>query len=165
GGGGGGGRSGASQRSSTGGGQRQQQQQQQQRSRDVSTPQQLREWYSQRQRGGGFGPCTYVLHTGDRTGEQCGGTHSAQRCFRRLTDVWRQQFPEAVEIPRWGDLSRAGVAIFDLDFDAILAAMYAMTISDMGDCYRCFPPDPGIGTAALGACASVLSGVGETALS
>ncbi|CAI7893218.1 unnamed protein product, partial [Closterium sp. NIES-54] len=105
--------------------------------------------------------------------KQCGGTHSAQRCFRRLTDAWRQQFPEAVEIPRWGELSRAGVAIFDLDFDAILAAMYAMTISDEGDCYRCFPPDPGIGTAALGAgeasalgaSASVLSGVGETALS
>ncbi|CAI7860101.1 unnamed protein product, partial [Closterium sp. NIES-53] len=55
--------------------------------------------------------------------------------------------------------------IFDLDFDAILAAMYAVTISDEGDCYRCFPPDPGIGTSALGASASVLSGVGETALS
>ncbi|CAI7883102.1 unnamed protein product [Closterium sp. NIES-53] len=143
------------------------------RSRDVSTPQQLREWYTQRQRGGGFGPCTYVLRTGDRAGEQCGGTHGAQRCFRRLTDAWHQQFPEAAEIPRWGELSRAGVAIFDLDFDAILAAMYAMTISDEGDCYRCFPPDPGIGTAALGAgeasslgaSASVLSGVGETALS
>ncbi|CAI7895899.1 unnamed protein product [Closterium sp. NIES-53] len=134
---------------------------------------QLREWYTQRQRGGAFGPCTYVLRTGDRAGEQCGGYHSAQRCFRRLTDAWRQQFPEAAEIPRWGELSRAGVAIFDLDFDAILAAMYAMTISDEGDCYRCFPPDPGIGTAALGAgeasalgaSASVLSGVGETALS
>ncbi|CAI5971759.1 unnamed protein product [Closterium sp. NIES-64] len=102
-------------------------------------------------RGGGFGPCTYVLRTGDRAGEQCGGTHTAQRCFGRLTDAWRQQFPEAAEIPRWGELSRAGVAIFDLDFDAILAAMYAVTISDEGDCYRCFPPDPGIGTTALGA--------------
>ncbi|CAI7881084.1 unnamed protein product, partial [Closterium sp. NIES-53] len=133
----------------------------------------LREWYTQRPRGGAFGPCTYVLRTGDRAGEQCGGTHSAQRCFRRLTDAWRQQFPEAVEIPRWGELSRAGVAIFDLDFDAILAAMYAMTISEEGDCYRCFPPDPGIGTSALGtgeasalgASASVLSGAGETVLS
>ncbi|CAI7843726.1 unnamed protein product [Closterium sp. NIES-54] len=150
-----------------------QQQQQQQRSRDVPTPQQLREWYTQRQRGGGFGPCTYVLRTGDRAGVQCGGAHTAQRCFRRLTDAWRQQFPEAAEILRWGELSRAGVAIFDLDFDAILAAMYAVTISDEGDCYRCFPPDPGIGTSALGAgeasalgaSASVLSGVGETALS
>ncbi|CAI7751502.1 unnamed protein product, partial [Closterium sp. NIES-53] len=151
----------------------QRQQQQQQRSWDVPTPQQLCEWYTQRQRGGGFGLCTYVLRTGDRAGEQCGGTHTAQRCFRRLTDAWRQQFPKAAEIPRWGELSRAGVAIFDLDFDAILAAMYAVTISDEGDCYRCFSPDPGIGTSALGAgeasalgaSASVLSGVGETALS
>ncbi|CAI7890954.1 unnamed protein product [Closterium sp. NIES-53] len=98
---------------------------------------------------------------------------SSSRCFGRLTDAWRQQFPEAAEIPRWGELSRAGVAIFDLDFDAILAAMYAVTISDEGDCYRCFPPDPGIGTAALGAgdasalgaSVSVLSGAGEAALS
>ncbi|CAI5958271.1 unnamed protein product [Closterium sp. NIES-65] len=51
--------------------------------------------------------------------------------------------------------------------------MYAVTISEEGDCYRCFPPDPGIGTAApgageasaLGASASVLSGARETALS
>ncbi|CAI5979593.1 unnamed protein product [Closterium sp. NIES-65] len=63
--------------------------------------------------------------------------------------------------------------MFDLDFDAILAAMYAVTISDEGDCYRCFPPDPGIGSAALGACeaaalgasVSALSGTGEAALS
>ncbi|CAI5938337.1 unnamed protein product, partial [Closterium sp. NIES-65] len=136
-------------------------------------PQQLREWYTQRQRGGGFGPCTYVLRSGDRAGEQCGGAHPTQRCFGRLTDAWRQQFPEASEIPRWGELSRAGVAIYDLDFDAILAAMYAVTISDEGDCYRCFPPNPGIGTAALGACeaaalganASAPSGTGEAALS
>ncbi|CAI7810300.1 unnamed protein product [Closterium sp. NIES-53] len=48
-----------------------------------------------------------------------------------------------------------------------------MTISEEGDCYRCFPPDPGTGTSALGAgeasalgaSASVLSGTGETALS
>ncbi|CAI6001296.1 unnamed protein product [Closterium sp. NIES-65] len=149
GGGGGAGRGSAPQRSGFGGGQRQQQQQQQ-RSRDIPPPQQLREWYTQRQRGGGLGPCTYVFCSGDRAGEQCGGAHSTQRCFGRLTDAWRQQFPEASEIPRWGELSRASVAIFDLDFDAILAAMYALTISDEGDCYRCFPPDPGIGTAALG---------------
>ncbi|CAI7753448.1 unnamed protein product, partial [Closterium sp. NIES-54] len=100
--------------------------------------------------GGGFGPCTYVLRTGDRTGEQCGGAHPTQRCYGRLTDAWRRQFPEATEIPRWGELSRAGVAICDLDFDAILSAMYVVSISDEGDCYRCFPPDPGIETAALG---------------
>ncbi|CAI7823753.1 unnamed protein product [Closterium sp. NIES-53] len=91
------------------------------------------------------------------------------------------RFPEATEIPRWGELSRAGVAIYDLDFDAILSAMYAVSISDEGDCYRCFPPDPGIETtalgtgeaaalgacdaAALGASASASSGTGESALS
>ncbi|CAI7852511.1 unnamed protein product, partial [Closterium sp. NIES-53] len=88
-----------------------------------------------RQRGGGTGPCTYVLRTGDRAGEQCGGLHSTQRCFSRLTDAWRHQFPDATEIPRWGDLSRAGVAIFDLDYDAILAAIA--------------PAAPGAGESAL----------------
>ncbi|CAI7912007.1 unnamed protein product, partial [Closterium sp. NIES-54] len=153
GGGGGGGRGsggagrGITQRSSSAGGQRQQQQ----RSRETPSPQQLREWYAGRQRGGGAGPCTYVLRTGDRAGEQCGGLHSTQRYFGRLTDAWRHQFPDATKIPRWGDLSRAGVTVFDLDYHAILAAMYALSTSDEGDCYLCVPPDPGIEAAALGA--------------
>ncbi|CAI7921361.1 unnamed protein product, partial [Closterium sp. NIES-54] len=103
----------------------------------------------------------------------CGGLHSTQRYFGRLTDAWRHQFPDATEIPRWGDLSRAGVAIFDLDYDAILAAMYAVSTSDEGDCNLCLPPDPGgeaaaLGTceaAALGASASAAPGAGECALS
>ncbi|CAI7772294.1 unnamed protein product [Closterium sp. NIES-53] len=41
--------------------------------------------------------------------------------------------------------------MFDLDFDAILAAMYAVSISDEGDCYICVPPNPGIEAAAQGA--------------
>ncbi|CAI7738192.1 unnamed protein product [Closterium sp. NIES-54] len=73
----------------------------------------------------------------------------------------------------YGDLSRAGVAIFDLDYNAILAAMYALSTSDEGDCYLCVPPDLGIEaaalgageTAALGASASVALGAGESALS
>ncbi|CAI5961272.1 unnamed protein product [Closterium sp. NIES-64] len=81
----------------------------------------------------------------------CGGPHSTQRCFGRLTDAWRRQFPEASEIPRWGDLTKAGVSIFDLDFDAILAAMYGVDTSVEGACYLCVPPDPGIEAAALGA--------------
>ncbi|CAI7820377.1 unnamed protein product [Closterium sp. NIES-54] len=103
----------------------------------------------------------------------CGGLHSAQRCFGRLTDAWRHQFPDATEIPPWGDLSRAGVAIFDLDYDAILAAMYAVSTSNEGDCYLCLPPDPGGEAATLGACeavalgasASAAPGAGESALS
>ncbi|CAI7738540.1 unnamed protein product [Closterium sp. NIES-54] len=137
--------------------------QQQQRSRETPSPQQLREWYTGRQGSGGAGPCTYVLRTGDRTGEQCGGLHATQRCFGRLTDAWRAQFPDATEIPRWGDLLRSGVAIFDLDFDAILAAMYAVSISDEGDCYVCVPPDPGIEAAALGARESAAPGARESA--
>ncbi|CAI7819299.1 unnamed protein product, partial [Closterium sp. NIES-54] len=101
----------------------------------------------------------------------CGGLHSTQRRFGRLTNSWHHQFPDATEIPRWGDLSRVGVAIFDLDYDAILAAMYALSTSDEGDCYLCVPPDPGIEaaalgageTAALGASASAAPGAGESA--
>ncbi|CAI7745245.1 unnamed protein product, partial [Closterium sp. NIES-53] len=74
-------------------------------------------------------------------------------------------FPDATEIPRWGDLSRAGVAIFDLDYDAILAAMYAVSTSDEGDCYLCFPPDPGGEAAALGACEAAALGAGEAGAS
>ncbi|CAI7877129.1 unnamed protein product [Closterium sp. NIES-53] len=51
--------------------------------------------------------------------------------------------------------------------------MYAVTYSEETEGYPCFQPDPGIGTAAPGACesaalgarASALSGTGETALS
>ncbi|CAI7894664.1 unnamed protein product, partial [Closterium sp. NIES-53] len=95
---------------------------------------------------GGVGPCTYVLCTGGRRGETCGLPHTAQRCFGRLTDAWRAQFPDAVELPRWHDLLRQNVAIFDLDFNAILAAIESAA--------------PGIGeSAAPGAGVSALSGL------
>ncbi|CAI7816660.1 unnamed protein product, partial [Closterium sp. NIES-54] len=54
------------------------------------------------------------------------------------------------------------VPIFDLDFDAILAAMYALTDSAEGDCYLSVPPDPGIAAADLGASASTAPGTGES---
>ncbi|CAI7833351.1 unnamed protein product [Closterium sp. NIES-53] len=122
-------------------------------------------WYAGRGRSGGTSPCTYVLHTGSRHGETCGLPHTAQRCFGRLTDAWRAQFPDAVELPRWHDLLRQNVAIFDLDFDAILAAMYALTDSAEGDCYLSVPPDLGIEADALGASESAASGAGESSLS
>ncbi|CAI7808818.1 unnamed protein product [Closterium sp. NIES-53] len=117
------------------------QRQQQQRGPETPSPQQLREWYAGR-----------------------------QRALLRPSDG-RVVFPDATEIPRWGDLSRAGVAVFDLDYDAILAAMYALSTSDEGDCYLCVPPDPGIEaaapgageTAALGASEYVAPGAGESA--
>ncbi|CAI7741533.1 unnamed protein product [Closterium sp. NIES-54] len=123
----------------------------------------LREWYAGRGRSGGAGPCTYVLCTGERRGETCGLSHTAQCCFGRLTDAWRAQFPDAVELLRWGDLLRQNVAIFDLDFDAILAAMYSVTDSAESDCYLSVPPDLDIEAAALGASASVAPGTGESA--
>ncbi|CAI7810751.1 unnamed protein product [Closterium sp. NIES-53] len=153
GGGGGAGRGGAGQRGP----------QHQSRHCETLSPHQLREWYAGHQGSGGAGPCTYVLRTGDRTGEQCGGLHATQRCFGRLTDAWRTQFPDATEIPRWGDLLKSSVAIIDLDFDAILATMYAVSISAEGDYYVCVPPNPGIEAAALGASESVAPGACESA--
>ncbi|CAI7933813.1 unnamed protein product [Closterium sp. NIES-54] len=156
GGGGGAGRGGATQHGGVRGSQ-------QQRSRETPSAQQLREWYAGHGRSGGGGPCTYVLRTGGRRGETCGLPHTTQRCFGRLTDAWRAQFTDAVELPRWGDLLRQNVAIFDLDFDAILAAMYALADSAEGDCYLCVPPDLRIEAAALGASATAALGTSEFA--
>ncbi|CAI7915295.1 unnamed protein product [Closterium sp. NIES-54] len=131
-GGGGAGRGAATQRGGLGGGQRQQQL----RTRETPSVQQLREWYAGRGRSGGAGPCTYVLRTGTRSGE----------------------FPDAVDLPHWHDLLLQNVPIFDLDFDAILAAMYAHADIIEGDCYLRVPPDPGTVAAALGASASTAPG-------
>ncbi|CAI7932480.1 unnamed protein product, partial [Closterium sp. NIES-54] len=102
--------------------------------------------------------CPYIIRTGPRAGRQCTGFHTEQRCFARLSDSWRAKFPDAIEFPNWADLLRRDVPIFDLDYEAILAAMYALSVSAEGDCYLCVPPDPGItpgiALAALGACES-----------
>ncbi|CAI7864124.1 unnamed protein product [Closterium sp. NIES-54] len=66
------------------------------------------------------------------------------------------EFGDEAERPRSAELLRSGVAIFDLDYDAILAAMYALSASAEGDCYLCVPPDPGIEVAARGASESSL---------
>ncbi|CAI5979050.1 unnamed protein product [Closterium sp. NIES-64] len=150
GGGGGGGRGGA------GGGQGQQ---------HTPSPQEVREWYSQHGGGGGLS-CTYVIRTGDRTGQQCGRPHATQRCFARLNDAWRVQFPQATELPRWIDLLKKGIDIYALDFDAILSAMYVMSTSGEGAEYLCVPPDPGIrasASAAPGPSVSATPGAGEAA--
>ncbi|CAI7782199.1 unnamed protein product [Closterium sp. NIES-54] len=160
-GGGGAGRDAATQRGGLGGGQRQQQL----RTRETPSVQQLREWYAGRGRSGGAGPCAYVLRTGTCSGEVCGLPHTTQRCFGRLTDAWRTRFPDAVEPPRWHDLLLQNVPIFDLDFDAILAAMYALADITEGDCYLRVLPDPGTVAAALGASASAAPGAGTSPLS
>ncbi|CAI7815856.1 unnamed protein product, partial [Closterium sp. NIES-54] len=108
--------------------QPQQQQQQHQRQHQTPTSQQLLDWYAGRGASGGPGRCPYIIRIGPRAGRQC-------------TDLLRRDVP-----------------IFDLDYEAILAAMYALSVSAEGDCYLCVPPDPGItpgiAPAALGACES-----------
>ncbi|CAI7812114.1 unnamed protein product [Closterium sp. NIES-54] len=75
---------------------------------------------------------------------QRGGSGGGQR--------QQQQRPSETPTPQ------SGVDIFALDYDAILVAIYALTVSAEGDCYLCVPPDPGIEAAALGASESALPG-------
>ncbi|CAI7894785.1 unnamed protein product [Closterium sp. NIES-54] len=81
----------------------------------------------------------------------CGKLHTQHCCFSRLDNPWPAEFGDDVELPHWADLLRSRIAIFDLDFDAILSSMYALSVIANGDCYWCVPPDPGIAAAALGA--------------
>ncbi|CAI7925069.1 unnamed protein product [Closterium sp. NIES-54] len=73
------------------------------------------------------------------------------------------KFPDAVELPHWHDLLLQNVPIFDIDFDAILAAMYALAEITEGDCYLRVPPDPGTVATALGASAAVALGASASA--
>ncbi|CAI7840029.1 unnamed protein product [Closterium sp. NIES-53] len=68
-----------------------------------------------------------------RTGAQCGGFGGGQR----------QQLQCRSETPSPQQLRESGVAIFDLDYDAILAALHALSVGVEGDCYLCVPPNPG----------------------
>ncbi|CAI7872640.1 unnamed protein product [Closterium sp. NIES-54] len=88
----------------------------------------------------------------------CGKPHTQHRFFSRLDDAWSAEFGDEAERPRWAELLRSRVAIFHLDYDAILAAMYALSVSAEGDCYLCVLPDLGIEVAALGASEFALPG-------
>ncbi|CAI7830305.1 unnamed protein product [Closterium sp. NIES-53] len=147
-------RGGAVPRGGSGGGQRQQQK----RRSETPSPQQLREGFAQRGASGGSGSCPYVIRTGDHAGQTCGKPHTQHRCFSRLDDAWLEEFGDEAERPRWAELLRSGVDIFALDYDAILAVMYALSISAAGDCYLCVPPDPCIEAGALGASECALPG-------
>ncbi|CAI7881357.1 unnamed protein product [Closterium sp. NIES-53] len=101
--------------------------------------------------GGGQRHQQQRRNMGVRAGQTCRKLHTQHRCFSRLDNAWRAEFGDDVELPRWADLLKSRIAIFDLDFDAILSAMYALSVSAEGDCYRCVPPNLGIAAAALGA--------------
>ncbi|CAI7835449.1 unnamed protein product [Closterium sp. NIES-54] len=94
-----------------------------------------------------------------RQTQTCGNPHSQNRFFSRRNDALPAEFGDEAERPRWAELLRSGVSIFDLDYDAILAAMYALSVSAEGGCYLCVPPNPGIEAAALGSSDSVLPGI------
>ncbi|CAI7759174.1 unnamed protein product [Closterium sp. NIES-54] len=68
------------------------------------------------------------------------------------------EFGDEAERPRWAELLTFGVAIFDLDYDAILTPMHTLSVSAEGECYLCVPPDSGIEAAALGASECALLG-------
>ncbi|CAI7908660.1 unnamed protein product [Closterium sp. NIES-54] len=72
---------------------------------------------------------------GGRTGAQRGGSGGGQRQQQQR----RSETASPQQLCDW-----SGVVIFDLDYDAILAAMYALSVSAEGDYYLCVPPDPGI---------------------
>ncbi|CAI7918635.1 unnamed protein product [Closterium sp. NIES-53] len=63
----------------------------------------------------------------------------------------QQQRRSETPSPQQLHLLKSRIPIFDLDFDAIHSAMYALSVSAEGECYRCVPPDPGIAATALGA--------------
>ncbi|CAI7769334.1 unnamed protein product [Closterium sp. NIES-53] len=107
--------------------------------------------------GSGGGRSGAVQRGGDRTSYTCEKLHTQHRCFPRLDDTWRAEFGDEAERPRWLELLRSRVDIFVLDYDAILVAMYALSVSAEGDCYLCVPPDPGIEAAALGASDTTLT--------
>ncbi|CAI7912072.1 unnamed protein product [Closterium sp. NIES-54] len=152
-GGSGGDRTGA-QRGGSGGGQRQRQQ----RRSETPSPQHLHEWLFQRGASRGSVSCSSIIRMGDRAGQTCRKPHTQHRCFSRLYNAWRAKFGDDVERPHWAELLRSGVAIFDIDFDAFLFAVYALSVSAEAECYLCVQPDPGIEVAALGASESSLPG-------
>ncbi|CAI7873458.1 unnamed protein product, partial [Closterium sp. NIES-54] len=118
--------------------------QRQQRRSETPSPQQLREWLFQRGACGGSVSCPSVIRMGDRASQTCGRLHTQHRSIFRLDDAWRAEFGDEVECLHW-----TGVAIFYLDYDAILSAMYALSTSAEGDCNRCVPPDSCIEAPAL----------------
>ncbi|CAI7839382.1 unnamed protein product [Closterium sp. NIES-53] len=103
--------------------------------------------------GGGIG--------GSRTGARCVGSGGGQRQQQQRRSL--TQSPQ--QLREWFLRGASGgscpISIFDLDFDAILSAMYALFVTTEGNCYRCMPHDPGIAAAALGASESgTLPGTG-----
>ncbi|CAI7887016.1 unnamed protein product [Closterium sp. NIES-53] len=67
----------------------------------------------------------------------------------------QSETPSPQQLREWFVRGASGgscpIAILDLDFDAILSTMYALSVSAECDCYRCVPPGLGIEAPALDA--------------
>ncbi|CAI7792094.1 unnamed protein product, partial [Closterium sp. NIES-54] len=136
------------------------------RRRPTLMPRQLREWLYQHGPSPSPGRCPYVIRTGRRAGQTCGTpAHAESRCFAYLTDTWRTEFGDEAEIPPWLELLRSGVAVFALDYDAILIAMSALPGGAESDCHLSVQYDPSIEVAALGASEAAALGASESASS
>ncbi|CAI7825728.1 unnamed protein product [Closterium sp. NIES-53] len=59
------------------------------------------------------------------------------------------KFGDEAERPHWAELLRTGVAIFDLDYDAILAAMYAPALGASESALPCTAPAKSLHTFTL----------------
>ncbi|CAI7857098.1 unnamed protein product [Closterium sp. NIES-53] len=100
--------------------------------------------------GGGGG-------SGGSGGSGGGGTGARRVSFgggQRQQQQRRSVNPSPQQLREWFLCGASGGScpyVIRTDFDAILSAMYALSVSAEGDCYRCVPREPGIAAAALGA--------------
>ncbi|CAI7865742.1 unnamed protein product [Closterium sp. NIES-53] len=105
--------------------------------------------------GGGGGSGGSGSSGGGGTGSGGGARHVGSRGGQRQQQQRRSETPFPQQLREWFLHGASGgscpIAIFDINFDAILAAMYALSVSAEGDCYRCVLLDPGIAAAALDA--------------
>ncbi|CAI7800979.1 unnamed protein product [Closterium sp. NIES-53] len=120
--------------------------------------------------GGGGSGGSGGSGSGGSGGGRTGATQQGSGGGKRQKQQRRSKTPSPQQLHEWFAQRGASggsvscpyvirtVAIFDLNYDAILAAMYALSVSVEGDCYLCVPPDPGIDVAALGAGESFLPG-------
>ncbi|CAI7827575.1 unnamed protein product [Closterium sp. NIES-53] len=108
--------------------------------------------------GGGGGGSSGGGGGSEGGGSSGSGGGSGGFWWSRRSQRWPAAAAAASERDPVASTASYGVAIFDLDYDVILDAMYALSVSAEGDCYLCVPPDPGIEAAALGASESVLPG-------
>ncbi|CAI7874605.1 unnamed protein product, partial [Closterium sp. NIES-54] len=118
--------------------------------------------------GGGGGGCGTSGSGGSRGGSVQRGGFGGGRGSSSSSSVGARPLRPSrfvsglLSVGRLG-LLRSGVDILALDDDAILAAMYDLSVSAECDYYRCEPPDPGLEAAALGAIESALPGTAPAA--